>query len=59
MLEKILLDYTNAFVQSAGQIVIGYGMAGMLPFDQISKEDLGSGMARIIKYGAGRILTIL
>jgi hypothetical protein len=49
MLEKILLDYTNAFDQSAGQIVAGDGMAGMLPFDQISKKDLGIGMARIRK----------
>ena len=59
MLEKILWDYSDAFVQSAGQIVVGDGMAGMLPFDQISKKDLRSGTAGVIKYGAGRILIIL
>jgi hypothetical protein len=36
-----------------------FGMAGMLPFDQISKKDFGSGMARVITHGAGRIHTIL
>lgn len=33
-------------------------MAGILPFDQISKRDLRSGMARVMKYAAERILKI-
>jgi hypothetical protein len=58
ILEKILLDYTNAFAQSEGQIAAIDGMTGMLAFDQISKEALGSGIARIRMYGSRSILAV-
>jgi hypothetical protein len=54
-MENILLHYSNAFVQSDGQIAASDGMTGMLPFDQISKRALESGMARIVMHGSRSI----
>jgi hypothetical protein len=57
-MENILLHYSNAFVQSDGQIAAADGTTGMLPFDQISKRALESGMTRILMHGSRSILEI-